>query len=811
MDLLAAWLLYPLALGGLCLGLGLLVERLAGWRLPGLLLLPVGLCTLLALARLLTASAASARLALPALGALALAGLVAGRAQLAARRPDPLIAAAALAVFAIFGGPVVASGSPTFAGYLALPDTSHQLVLAQLLPHHGPDWQALRAGSFQASAATYLASHYPIGAQAALGVSAPLGLLEVSWLYQPFLSFTALVASLALASIAAPLLERRWQVALTVFVAGQPALVLGFALQGSIKEIAALAAIVTAVAVLAAAVAERRPARSLIVLAVAAAAALGVLGPAVLPYLALPGLAVAAVWGVRLVRRRERSDALWLGLGAAAAAIVALPVLGSLGAALNISEVVLVENEDLGNLAAPLRKAQVLGIWLSGDYRYETNDLGTPEDILLVVAALAALLGLAWALRRRAVGPLLLVATLVPASLLLLSRGSPYADGKVLMLLSPVALLLAAIAVAALWRGRWRALGAVLGATLVAGVVSSSALAYHDVSLAPYERYSELLRLNERLAGRGPAIFNEYDEFAKYFLRDVPVLSEPEQASGYRFGPYDPNALLDERRRPSLKTPINMDDLTLAYVQSVPYLILRRSPMASRPPANFRLQSRGRYYEVWRRTASPEVLSHKPLGPDVFTAAEPVSRAVARGWAQRARRLRGRIAVAPRRPPAIAFAAFAPHPPAWVGFGDYPGALVPAGPGRVEAHVAVARSGTYRVWVEGSFARRMTVRVDGEVVGRSRESLNNPGAYESFGTVRLARGRHRVEIAQGGGDLRPGSGGYRSSLRHVGAIVVAPVARERPPVRELEPDRWRELVGVRADWLEVVRRRRARS
>ena len=443
-------------------------------------------------------------------------------------------------------------------------------MLAHLLAHHGPDWQALAPGSFQSSAATYLASHYPIGAQAALGVSAPLGLLEIGWLYQPFLSFVAMVASLAAASIAAPLLQRRWQVALTAFVAGQPALVLAYALQGSIKEVAAVAAIVTTVAVLAAAVAERRPARSLLVLALCAAASLGALGPAILPYLAVPGLVAAGVWGVRLVRRRERTDALWLSLGAAAAVIVALPVLGSLGEALNISEVVLVGNEDLGNLAAPLRKVQVLGIWLSGDYRYGTNDLATPQNVLLAVCAIGVLLGLLWALRRRAWGPLLLLATLVPASLLLLQRGSPYADGKVLMILTPVAVLLATLGVGALWHGHWRALGALLGASLAAGVVWSSALAYHDVSLAPDDRYDELLTINRELAGRGPAIFDEYDEFAKYFLRDVPVFSEPEKASVYRFAPYEPNALLDPKRRPSLKTPISMDDLTLAYVGAFP-------------------------------------------------------------------------------------------------------------------------------------------------------------------------------------------------------------------------------------------------
>ncbi len=151
MDLLAAWLLYPLALGVICLGLGLLVARLAAWRMPGLLLAPLGFATLLALARLLTEEPATARLALPVVGVLALAGVVLCRARLLELRPDPAIALAAVGVFAVVGAPVFLSGSPSFAGYLALPDTSHQLSLAELYAELGSDPAALRAGSFSFS------------------------------------------------------------------------------------------------------------------------------------------------------------------------------------------------------------------------------------------------------------------------------------------------------------------------------------------------------------------------------------------------------------------------------------------------------------------------------------------------------------------------------------------------------------------------------------------------------------------------------------------------------------------------------------
>ena len=815
MDLAAAWLLYPLALVVLCLGLGLLAARVAGWRYPGVLLLPVGFVTLAALARLLTQEGASARLALPAIALLAVAGFVLERGRLRSLRPDPWIALAALGVFGIFGAPVILSGDPTFAGYLALADTSHQLGLADLLAHHGFDWTANPGGSIRIGLQPYVLSGYPVAGQAVHGVTAPLGVLDLAWLYQPLLSFMAAMTCLALAALVAPLLRARWQVAVAAFVAAQPALVVGFALQGSIKEITTLAAVSTGVAVLAVAIGERRPARSLLVLAIAGAAALGALGPAAGAFFGVMALVVLGVWGARIARERRWTEAVWLAGCGALAALLALPVLSSLATQLHVQGGTLEAKGDggagagslaeLGNLAGPLKVEQILGIWFSGDYRYMTTELETPQLVALAAAGACALLGLAWAIRRRAWQPLLLAVVLVVPSVYLLQRGSPYADAKVLALMSPAVLLLVILGALVLWRGRWRALSLVATGGLALAVLGSSALAYHDVSLTPYARYSELLDIDERLAGRGPAISNEYDEFGKYFLRRTPGYSQPEWAHGYRHAPYDPNALADPRRRPSEKTPLDVDDLRLDYLQSVPYLIWRRSPTASRPPANFRLEWTGDFYEVWRRTATPRVLRHKPLGADILRSGAEITREDARAWAARARRMNGRIAYVERARLSGFYITHHPRPLKWEGFGNFPEALVAAAPGRIQAPVRIPRTGRYNVWFEGSFARRLEVSTDGRPLGVTRGGLNNPGAYVLIGTRRLTRGDHGVQVVQGGGDLRPASGGYRSSLRHVGPIWFQPVEDMLRRVRTIDAADWRRIVGVRADWLEVVR------
>nr|MBA3748684.1 hypothetical protein [Solirubrobacterales bacterium] len=495
----------------------------------------------------------------------------------------------------------------------------------------------------------------------------------------------------------------------------------------------------------------------------------------------------------------------WIGLAAAATAALSWPGLRLLDTQITVQAGSLdagasdVVGAEIGNLASPLDLAQALGVWQAGDYRYRTESFGTLQNIELWFVGALALLGLGWAIRRRA-WPALLLASVVLPSIYLLHRASPYADAKVLMLASPGVLLLAACGAASLWTGRWRLLAAPVLAALVVAVEVSGALAYHDVSLTPRDRFEELSSLDDRLAGRGPVLLNEYDELGKYFLAAADPFVEPETNHEYR-----PDTQSNERKRPSVKTPLDTDELRLDYIEKIPYVIVRRGPLGSRPPANFRRVWSGRYYELWQRASATKVLEHHSLGNSILSPAEPITERLARRMAQRARRAGGTLAAPLRVRPQFFFISRHPRPARWEGFGDYPEALVSNGPGNIDAPVTLSRSGEYHVWMEGSFSRRLTVSVDSVVVGHTPHVLNNPGAYASLGTVRLKRGLRGVQVRQGGGDARPGNGGYRSSLRHIGPIVFDPVANEADLITRVDPADWRRLVGERADWLEVVK------
>jgi hypothetical protein len=373
------------------------------------------------------------------------------------------------------------------------------------------------------------------------------------------------------------------------------------------------------------------------------------------------------------------------------------------------------------------------------------------------------------------------------------------------MIASPAVLLLALLGGLALSSGRLRWVGRGVLGVLATGVLASNALAYHDVSLAPHDRYAELLEINDRLADRGPVIFNEYDEFAKYFLRDTELRAQPEWPHGVRGEPFaPPNAFGDPARRPSIKAPFDLDDFEEDYLASATYLVTRRSPMASRPPSGWRPAWEGDHYSVWENADDVEVIDHIPLGPTVLEpAAQPACDMVAE-MAAGAETADARLAYAERSLGPVLLPAQVERSTDWEPYPDFPGAVALAGGGEARATIDVDRPQRFRVWIEASVSREVVVTVDGREVGGVADHLNNPGAYLPVGEVALEPGSHDVRISMAGGTLAPGDGA-RSGFRQIGPLVFSPPSNERRVVRTLDPADHRELCDRQLDWVEIVR------
>ncbi len=764
MSLFAAWVVFPLVLLALCVGMGLLIDVVCGRRIPGVLLAPTGLAGIVLVGQFTTWSDATAELTVPLVLVLAIVG---AGLSLPWRfgRPDPWPAGVALAVFLVFGAPVLLSGEPTFAGFIKLDDTATWFALTDRIMEHGRSLAGLEPSTYRATLHFNLAAGYPIGAFLPFGTAQKLVGGDLAWVFQPYVSFLSAMLSLGLWQVLGGVLRRTSLRALATFIASQPALLLGYALWGGVKEVGASAFIVLAAALAPAVVRVGSDRRDAALLAVPAAALVGVLSLGGLIWLG-PMLAVLAFLAWR--RFGLRPSALRALAFALPLIVLVLPVV-SAGLVPPTSSP-LTDPHAEGNLRGPLNAFQVLGVWPSGDFRFDPN--GTVVTVVLIALTLiAAGVGLwaAWSGRRRS-ATFGLYATSLLACAAIVVVGSPWAGGKALATASPVALSLAiAGAIVALRMDRF--VGGVLTVVVAGGVLWSSVVAYGGVSLAPYTQLRDLQVIGEKFAGDGPALMTEYNPYgARHFLRDL----DGEGASELR----ERTVPLREGGMVEKGYAVDTDELDLNGLLEFRTLVLRRSPVRSRPPSPYRLVWSGSTYEVWQRPeADPSaVLEHLPLGGEFEPAAVPECEEVL-ALAERAE------AQAPGRVRLLA----ARHAPVY---------------DATNGNLDVPRAGRYTAWLGGSTRGADELFVDGRKVGEARQVINNEGGYIYLGETHLSAGDHEAKLSFGGADLHPGSGGFPRP--GTGPLLFAPAGREAGMIVSVPVADARSLCGRRWDWIEAA-------
>ena len=559
------------------------------------------------------------------------------------------------------------------------------------------------------------------------------------------------------------------------------------------KEVAAAALIVLSIALVRRVAGVRPPGGWIAVLGVAVAALLAVLSLGGVVWI-LPALAVAAglLWG------RLGAQGVLRRAGALATVVTALSlplVVPALldGKLLPPTSSSLTGRTAKGNLIEPLGLERLFGIWPAGDFRLDAVD-GDVTAVLIAVVALAALLGLWYAVRSGGLGILLYGGGVLAACLFLVAIGSPWVDGKALATASPALLALAAAGgAAAISRGR-RIEGGIVLAAIAAGVLWSNTLAYRDANLAPRYQLAELEEIGETIAGQGPTLMTEYQPYgARHFLREA-----------------DPEAVSELRRR---SVPLrsggtvekgfwaDTDDLELGGLTVYRTLVLRRSPVQSRPPTPYALAFSGRYYEVWQRRPGPpaQISEHLPLGGGLHVAAptrcDDVRRLVGRAGRS------GTIAYEEEPPSVTLPASELTHPESWRVTGDR--TLMPLTDGAASVVVTVPRGGTWQSGSWGSIRGRMGLLIDGQPAGSVRHLLNNAGLYASWGPPPSPRGSTRWSCATRARTCcTPAAGGRRQPARaahpHPGR------SRGRDPAAQ-RPFACPRLCGRRLDWVEALR------
>ncbi len=798
--MILTWLVLPLVLGLLCFGLGLLAERVAGSELPGAALIPLGFAGAVVIGQAVCTFGLSAWLLSPILVALAVAGLALSKPWRDSWRLSRWELATAAGSYAVFAAPVVLSGQETFTGYIKLDDTATWMAFTDWVTSHGPSVHGLAPSSFEATLTINLNGGYPWAGFTPLGALHQLISHDVAWIIQPFMASLAAMLALTISALVEPLVANRRSRSLVAFIAAQPALLYGYYLWGGIKEIESTLLL----AVLALLTTRTRPwekvPRAALPLAVGSAALFGVYGLGGAIWL-VPLFGIALVLAGRAAGWRRGATAiaaaavltLVVGLPAAVRGVVA-QINGDLYAPTGSG----IPGNPLGNLVRPLNPLQVAGIWTTGDFRVAPSHL-VVNYVLVAISFAAAGYGLWRAWKQRELSLPTWLGFGFVGGVVVIVAGSPWVDGKVYATLSPVIPATAAAGAALLFAGGRRLLGTLLIGLLGGGVLVSNLLAYNQVTLAPRDELTELAAIADQIRGKGPTLMTDDQIYAvRHFLRDA-----------------DPEGVNQLRRRPILTRdggtadkPLigGVDAIALPSVLLYRTIVIRRSPVASRPPANYQLVRRGEYYDVWQRPAHPtgdfgRVLKHLSFGGQLDPGAVPpcdqllaaVAMATAQGPGTQ-------LLAAPAAPLWVISLLQTDHPGSWR-TGNY---LIPGNDaGQVRSAFEVNRPGDYEIWLGGSVRAGVATVVDDRSVGYVRHHLVSGIGYTRLGEAELAAGRHTLRLSFSGADLRPGS--WRSATLDfpIGPVVVAP-APSAASLTSVAPAHAASLCGKRWDWIEVV-------
>jgi hypothetical protein len=783
-------LVYPCLLGCLCLGCGLLVDRLSGRVLPGALLAPVGGALLIALSQLMTYDAALAPLTPVAMVALAALGIALEAPRL--RRELPLLRRGApvlwlgVLVYLLALAPVLFSGRTTFSAYGTLTDSAFHMVGADYLIRYGQHYTGLDlTNSYGQYIANYYGTHYPSGADSLFGGSAFILGLPLIWAFQPFNAFM-----LALAVGPIWLLARRmglggaWAVVATL-TASLPALVYAYELIASVKEITALPFVLTIGALVAASERWLRgPPRGALAFALVCAGGLSVLGIGFAAWIGATAVVLAGIVssGLALGLQRGARTLLLAFTGALVIAVAALPTLLHLSDSLQAAQA-LSTSANSGNLQAPLKVAQAAGTWLTG--LYTSSPSGTASDLTyaaIAVTLAAAVIGAGHLLRRGEHPLVWWLIAMVALGVSLNALATTWIDAKTLMLSSPIVMLLAWAGVAALTgHVLLRALAFALAAVLAAGALVSDALQYNATDLAPTARYSELATIETRFAGDGPTLFTDFDEYSLYVLRDLDV-----GGPDFQFPPPALSHLVDHHHG----YPVDLDDVPQRKLAAYPLIVTRVDPAASRPPSAYRLLWQGTYYEVWgRRPHSAAALVHLGLhgrGRAACRRIEHAANIAARGGAQLVASPASLTVGVPLTGPGYVMGGLDLSPSARLSF-------------------AVPHSGRWELWLRGEVMPEILVRIDGRPVaslaGQLAGNEYNPDTLLPI-SVALSRGRHTLSFSADGSILAPGNGGTASVSR---IFLTPPGAGAPQRLLTRAASDWGSLCGTRLDWIEAVR------
>jgi hypothetical protein len=278
------------------------------------------------------------------------------------------------------------------------------------------------------------------------------------------------------------------------------------------------------------------------------------------------------------------------------------------------------------NTYGPVSPIEALGVWPASNYRLDAVGGAHLTGLAAAIAVLALLAGVAWWVRRGELTIPVALATTTILYLVSLPFSGDYSQAKALMILAPLAMLVAIRPLlsefpwageaggdsseqqrggsdesspasprrrSAVVRGGW----AVLAVLFVGGAVYSSFLALRDAPVGPGGHGAELAAFLPVVHGQ-PVLYAGQDRYAAYELlgadTHVPLVEFPDtDVSSNPEKPFDTG---------DAYSPIDFDSFSHGTLERFQYVITGRAAWSSQPPPNFRRVAATPSYVLWERT-----------------------------------------------------------------------------------------------------------------------------------------------------------------------------------------------------------------
>jgi hypothetical protein len=395
-----------------------------------------------------------------------------------------------------------------------------------------------------------------------------------------------------------------------------------------------------------------------------------------------------------------------------------------------------------GNIRAELPAYEIAGIWPRSDLRVVGAGMSLAR-VLALAGVCAAAWAAWWCWRRRRLE--LPAAAAAASAIYLASRATatPYYSGKGLAIAAfAVSLMTVTAVVSALpsfgpRMGRRRALAGGAGVAFLALAAWSSGLALRGARVAPAQHQDELLSLRPLLE-RGPTLYTAQNDYAAWILRGV-KLAFPYAYIGRSQVEFEVRA----EKRWTIAGPFDFDSVDPGSIDHFRFVLSPRSAYVSQPPRNWRELAGTRSYRVWERRGptAPRAVAAEAGGPGA-----PLDCAAARIAATS----QGMAGVRPR-PVLIPLWTLRDPAGRRLGRGEFGfAAIAPGGDALARVTLARGRWDLSLQYVSGVGLEASVESAAGPVAGSGRlatpPSLEGPGAFWSMGTIATRGGPLRLRI-----------------------------------------------------------------